>query len=141
MAVDKILVAYDKSDCAKRALDLAIDVAGNNPDAHVDVTYVVPIPMLDNAQVSDFQEILEHMIEDGKQVLSKAIDELDTDVEVDGFVMTGVSPATEIIRLVEQNDYDVIVIGNRGLNGIKEYMGSVSHKVLHGVQIPVLIAK
>ena len=55
--------------------------------------------------------------------------------------MTGVSPATEIIRLVEQNDYDVIVIGNRGLNGIKEYMGSVSHKVLHGVQIPVLIAK
>lgn len=141
MAVDKILVAYDKTDGAKSALNVALDVAGNNPNAHVDLTYVVPIPMLDNAQVSDFQEILEHMIEEGKKVLTEAIDALDTDVDVDGFVMTGVSPATEIIRLVEQNDYDLIVIGNRGLGGVKEYMGSVSHKVLHGVNIPVLIAK
>lgn len=141
MAIEKILVAFDKSDGAKRALDLAISVAGNNENARVDVTYVVPIPMLDNGQISDFQEILDQMIADGKQVLSAVIDELDTDIEVEGFLMTGVSPATEIIRLCEQSDYDMVVIGNRGLSGLKEYMGSVSHKVLHGVQIPVLIAK
>ena len=141
MAVEKILVAFDKSEGGKRALDLAIDIAGNNEKVHVDVTYVVPIPLLENGQMNDFQEILDEMIENGKKVLSAAIDEINADVNVDGFIMTGVSPATEIIRLVEQNKYDMVVIGNRGLSGLKEYMGSVSHKVLHGVDIPVLIAK
>ncbi|MFR5195727.1 MAG: universal stress protein [Eggerthella lenta] len=32
-------------------------------------------------------------------------------------------------------------MGNRGLSGLKEYMGSVSHKLLHASPIPVLIAK
>mgnify|MGYP002231587539 CR=1 FL=1 len=56
-------------------------------------------------------------------------------------LMTGVNPATEIIKLTEQRDYDMVVIGNRGLVGLKEYMGSVSHKLLHASPIPVLIAK
>ena len=56
-------------------------------------------------------------------------------------LITGTNPATEIVKLIDQGDYDLVVIGNRGLSGMKEYMGSVSHKVLHGSSVPVLIAK
>ena len=55
--------------------------------------------------------------------------------------MTGTNPANEIVKLTKDRPCDLIVIGNRGLTGMKEYLGSVSHKVLHLVDIPVLIAK
>ena len=56
-------------------------------------------------------------------------------------LLTGANPATEIVKLVDQRSYDHLIVGNRGLSGLKEYMGSVSHKVLHASKIPVLIAK
>ena len=65
----------------------------------------------------------------------------DVAARTETLLMTGVNPATEIIKLTEQRDYDMVVIGNRGLVGLKEYMGSVSHKVLNGTSLPVLIAR
>ena len=56
-------------------------------------------------------------------------------------LLTGANPASEILRLADQREYDMIVIGNRGLSGLKEYTGSVSHKVLAGAKVPVLVVK
>ena len=50
MAANKILVAYDESEVATRALKMAADLAVHNPEAHVDVVYVIPIPLLDESQ-------------------------------------------------------------------------------------------
>ena len=47
MAVNKLLVAFDESEGADRALAMAASLAAVNPEAHVDVVYVVPIPLLD----------------------------------------------------------------------------------------------
>ncbi|MEG1197296.1 MAG: universal stress protein [Raoultibacter sp.] len=35
----------------------------------------------------------------------------------------------------------MVIIGSRGLSGIKEHLGSMSYKILHGSTAPVLIAK
>ena len=43
MAVNKLLVAFDESEGADRALAMAASLAAVNPEAHVDVVYVVPI--------------------------------------------------------------------------------------------------
>ena len=102
MAVNKLLVAFDESEGADRALAMAASLAAVNPEAHVDVVYVVPIPLLDETQMANFKDILDMMISDGE---------------------------------------DLLIVGNRGLSGLKEYMGSVSHKLLHASPIPVLIAK
>ena len=59
----------------------------------------------------------------------------------DSLLLTGANPASEILRLADQREYDMIVIGNRGLSGLKEYTGSVSHKVLAGAKVPVLVVK
>ncbi len=143
MAVNTILVAYDESEGAARALDMAASLAETNPQAHIDIVYVVPIPMLDEQQMVNFREILDMMLSDGEELLAEAGQRMGEDVaaRTDSLLLTGTSPATEILKLIDQRDYDLVIVGNRGLSGLKEYMGSVSHKVLHGSSVPVLIAK
>ena len=79
MAVNKLLVAFDESEGADRALAMAASLAAVNPEAHVDVVYVVPIPLLDETQMANFKDILDMMISDvimpgldGPSLLKKA---------------------------------------------------------------------
>ena len=143
MAVDKLLVAYDGSDGSRHALEMAASIVQVNKNAHLDLVYVVPIPLLNADQMAAFQSILDMMVSDGEDLLAAATDELaDDEVErTDTLLVTGTNPASELLRLAEQRGYDLIVVGNRGLSGFKEYTGSVSHKVLAGSKIPVLVAK
>lgn len=143
MAVDKLLVAYDGSDGSRHALEMAASIARVNKNAHLDLVYVVPIPLLNADQMTAFQSILDMMVSDGEDLLAAATDELADDVveRTDTLLGTGTNPASELLRLAEQRGYDLIVVGNRGLSGFKEYTGSVSHKVLAGSKIPVLVAK
>ncbi|MCE4957365.1 universal stress protein [Macrococcoides caseolyticum] len=51
-------------------------------------------------------------------------------------------PKETIIKVGNSTVYDMLVMGSRGLNAIQEMvMGSVSHKVVKEVKIPVLIVK
>lgn len=142
MAMKNILVAVDASEGADKALSLAADIAEPNPETHIDLVTVVPIPLLDDQQMMNFKSILDMMMADGEDLLSEAVGKMgEVEDRCSTLILTGQNPATEIIKLIEKNAYDLVVIGNRGLSGIKEYMGSVSHKVLHGSVAPVLIAK
>lgn len=143
MAVNNLLVAFDESEGSHCALRMAAALAETNPAAHVDIVYVVPIPLFDDNQKNDFKEILDMMISDGEDLLAEASAEIGANIadRVDSLLLTGVNPATEILKLIEQRPYDLIVVGNRGLSGLREYMGSVSYKILHESKIPVLIVK
>lgn len=143
MKATKMLVAVDESEGAKHALDMAAALAEPNSEAQLDLVYVVPIPLLDEAQTESFREVLDMMIADGKDIITAMKDDLSEDLasRTDTLLLTGVNPATEILKLIDQGDYDLVVMGNRGLSGFKEYMGSVSLKVLNGSTIPVLVVK
>ena len=136
MAVDKMLVAFDESEGSKKALKTASELAAANPNAHIDLVYVVPIPMLNSDQMASFQSILDLMISDGEDLLAAAASDMGDDVasRTDSLLLTGTNPASEILRLADQREY-------RGLSGLKEYTGSVSHKVLAGAKVPVLVVK
>ena len=51
------------------------------------------------------------------------------------------SPAYVILNHAKEYNCDLIVMGSRGLSGIKEFLGSVSHKITQRSQIAVLIIK
>ncbi|WP_414044133.1 universal stress protein [Macrococcus sp. EM39E] len=52
------------------------------------------------------------------------------------------NPKEIIINIANTGTFDMLVIGNRGLNAIQEMvMGSVSHKVVKEVNLPVLVVK
>ena len=142
MAMNKILAAVDATEGGRRALDLAVEVTDGNPNAQVDVVYVVPIPLLDDSQMTSFRSILDMMMDDGKKLLEEAIGAHEEAADrLNPMLITGTNPASEIIKQANKDGYDLVVIGSRGLSGMKEYVGSVSHKVIHGSDVPVLIAK
>jgi len=50
--------------------------------------------------------------------------------------------AKTVIQFANQNSFDLVVIGSRGLNPVKGMLlGSVSSKIAQQVTIPVLIVK
>lgn len=51
-------------------------------------------------------------------------------------------PGKQIVTRAEEGGFDLIVIGSRGLSGIKELvLGSVSHRVVNDSKVPVLVVK
>ena len=51
-------------------------------------------------------------------------------------------PASEIVRVAEEDGCDLIVLGSKGLSSIKAFLlGSVADTVVHHAHCPVLIVK
>ena len=47
-----------------------------------------------------------------------------------------------IVSFAEKNNYDMIVVGSRGMGIVKEsFLGSTSSHVVHDAKIPVLVVK
>ncbi|MEG2517403.1 MAG: universal stress protein [Raoultibacter sp.] len=142
MAQKNILVAFDGSDLSVKALEMAIEYARFNPEIHLDVAYVVPIPVLPEIDQEHLADLIEMIAEDGRKILYQAQDLLgDLTERSETLLVKGTDPASELLKLIDVNDYYLVIVGSRGLSGIKGYLGSVSHKVLHNADIPVLIAK
>jgi nucleotide-binding universal stress UspA family protein len=52
------------------------------------------------------------------------------------------NPADVIARIANQQDYDLIVLGSRGISTDKaEKLGSVCHNVIHNASCPVLVVR
>ena len=133
-----ILVAYDGSETSKRAIDTAADLIAPDARIHLDIVNVVSIPMLSDDQASSFAAILDLMKSDAEEVLADALNQFEGRHQL---LVLGTDVASEIAKLIEKNGYDMVVIGSRGLSGMKQYLGSVSHKLLGATKVPVLVVK
>ncbi|MGG6312992.1 universal stress protein [Paenibacillus macerans] len=144
MLFTKIVAAYDGSKAANKALDKAIELSKLSPGAMLEVLHVydfprfyvadgfAPVPASMN---KDFYELAERTAEEAKNRLQAA--GLEPKVE-----MEQGPPAESILDYAKKNGADLIVIGSRGLGGIREFvLGSVSHNVVQHAQIPVLVVK
>ncbi|MBU5466222.1 universal stress protein [Virgibacillus sp. MSJ-26] len=75
------------------------------------------------------------------KVLSDARENFESDIPIGYQTLIG-HAAHAIIDYAKQDDTDLIVIGNRGINGIKKLvMGSVSQKVTNDAECAVLVVK
>jgi 3-phenylpropionate/trans-cinnamate dioxygenase ferredoxin reductase subunit len=62
------------------------------------------------------------------------------DVEVVKRAVQG-DPAERICELAEAEDVQLVVVGNKGMSGVRRFLGSVPNKVAHEVPSDVLIVK
>jgi 3-phenylpropionate/trans-cinnamate dioxygenase ferredoxin reductase component len=62
------------------------------------------------------------------------------DVEVERRAVEG-DPAQRICELAESEDAQLVVVGNKGMSGVRRFLGSVPNKVAHEVPGDVLIVK
>jgi nucleotide-binding universal stress UspA family protein len=133
----KILVAYDGSDGAKRALDQAAELAHNGASVSVlSVAELLPqfgraAPML----VPEEDEERKQELREAKAALAgKGIDASIVERKGDA--------ATMIIGEAEHENAEVIVMGTRGLNSAQRWLlGSVSSKVVEHAPCNVMIVR
>ncbi len=153
-----ILVPYDGSEHAQHALQAAFGVAGRDKPADVTVLNVTDEIEFDNSTfqvaarmagvpaISEetaesvrekyFSEHRDHVEKQIEEFFESVPDNIDVHITV-----LGGRPQEVIHEYAEENDFDCIVMGRRGLGAIRGALGSVSYSVLRSTELPVLIVK
>jgi nucleotide-binding universal stress UspA family protein len=132
-----ILVAWDGSRHARRALDEAIDIARTQGSRLTLLTVAAPIRVLAGPYVPPVPEdelarAAERIADEGEAVVPEGI-------PVSSRTAEG-HPGAELVNRAEAADHDLIVMGSRGRGALRSaVLGSVSHYVLNHARVPVLI--
>lgn len=131
-----ILLAYDGSEHSKKAAQLVRGLR----EAHGARLFVVhayePVP--DYLGEPLYQALLSQRLERAEGVLEEAKALVG---EAEGEVLEG-EAAEAILRAAEAHRADLIVMGTRGLGGLKGvFLGSQSQKVVAHAPCPVLLAR
>ena len=137
---DKILVPLDGSEHSICALEKAVQIAkkfdGKITLIHVySVSYFVITPTQIYRYVQAIRKNGANILADGKK-RDKA-----EGIQVETLMREGHS-VEEILKMVREGDFNLVVIGARGISRIKEIlMGSVSDGVTKHASCPVLVVK
>ena len=139
----RILVPFDGSEPAEAALELAVDL---HDEAEIVVLYVLD-PMIDYSRRRAFpgytmadefkneRERAEALLEAAKKRWGGERDNLETDIDAG-------SPARAIVRYVDEEDIDHVVMGSHGRDrAARILLGSVAENVARRSPVPVTIAR
>lgn len=124
----KILLPTDGSMECQKTLDIAEDLA-KKFDGEITIFHVF-----------DYHVVTTE--EEGKEMLEKAVEYFEKKgVKVNSKIVKGY-PAADIIDEAEKGGYDVMIMCTHGMTAGKRFLlGSVTNKVLHHVNIPMLIVR
>ena len=141
----KMLLATDGSEEAELAARAAVELA-NSTSSELHVVYVEPLPdfMKSGAGTPGFDRELYEMIEkEARETLRKLM----WRVKVAGGIIAGSHlrmgvVAEEIVAFAEELEVDLIIVGSRGLRGIRRTLaGSVSESVFRHARCPVMVVR
>jgi nucleotide-binding universal stress UspA family protein len=145
----KILLATDGSKEASLALTTAADLAkSTNSELHV--SYVFPTAVqrpFPNPITARPTEVRQHELEEAMQQAQEFLDKQVERVKEEGVTVAEAHllrgrPDREVVHLSEEIGAGLIVMGSRGLGGVRRaLMGSVSDSVVRHAHCPVLIVR
>jgi ubiquinone biosynthesis protein len=122
--VSRVLVATDRSETAEVAVRFAAEMATRFGADLVLVQVVVPPATTSVTMVEDLVRHARDLV--GEKGF--------------GTVVVGEDPAKAIIDAAETENVDVVVVGNVGMSGRKEFLlGNVPNRVSHGTRRTVVI--
>lgn len=140
----KILVPTDGSDFAKKAEHVALEMAKLMDSEIIAVSiiensFVNGLPLDD--EVYELNTILKEDSENNIKEFEHMDDEEDFNVKITSIIKEG-SPAKEILKVAEEENVDLIVIGSSGKSRFDKFlMGSVADKVSKHAHCSVLVAR
>ena len=139
----KILVATDGSDNSERALLEAKKYAEYSTADLTILSIIKPLGYTTlGYQAISIDETNQTLEEIGESLLKESLALFENfKGKVNAKLRRG-SPADEILNEAEEGDYDLIIMGSRGLGAFsRTILGSVSNKVLNHTRRNVLIIK
>ena len=130
-----ILLAADGSENSFRAAEETLNFI--NEDTTVTILNVIQIEKSKDAVLHGGNTINQQ-----KDKIAKVIELYESNnVDYNVIFERGI-PEESVVKVSNSGDYNIIVLGNRGLDALKGMMmGSVSHKVAKKANIPVMIVK
>lgn len=139
----KILLGYDGSENAKRALDRAIALS-RAKGASLRVVVAVSTVLTVYGPTAPYYPpgYPEQIMKEGKKLLDVAVNKArEAGCKVSGSVEDA-HPSEIILRLADTEGIDLIVLGRRGISGVERLlMGGVSSSVVNHSKCDVLIVK
>ncbi len=146
---EKILVAIDGSEHSERAAEAGIEIA-KLYGSGITVLYVVdiskeniPLGDLVSDAVGDPFSVMRNALQKQGDEATKRIEEMAKKVGVPVVkkIIEGY-PAESIIRIAEEGNMSLIVVGHIGATGLDRFLlGSVADKVVRNSKVPVLVVR
>ncbi|QSO46417.1 universal stress protein [Alicyclobacillus mengziensis] len=138
----RFLVPIDGSVHSTKAVETAIELIQSlRQKPFVTLLHVNHTPpIIDNYDVNiDIEEVVKR---EGQKILRPASERLKAmGIRFEAISLKG-EPVNQICALAKKGDYDMVIMGSRGLGRVSELvLGSVSRQVIQHVQCPVLITK
>jgi len=154
MIFQKILVPLDGSEHSERALEAAVQIAKKfnsklvlltayrvtvAPVTNPELTMHTPVIVPDASSTTLAIETTRNL---SKKILSEAEAKVRSEtIEVETELAEG-NAVEEIVKKSKEGNFDLIVMGARGLSTIKKlFIGSISEGVIKNSPCPVLIVK
>ena len=142
----KILLPTDGSKFAEKAAEHAIWIASKS-GAEIIVLNVIETSSLVGLPAEDLIVRIKEMLkEEGRRSLeriSEMVTEEEKELKIEDIKVTlkteEGSPADAILKTVEKEDVDLVVMGTSGKHGLDRFLlGSVTEKVVRSAKCPVL---
>ena len=131
-SINKLLIAYDSSEQSKKALEVAVNLCQHFKNAKMTILNI------ENRELHRLEPELAKEI--GEKILAEASTAIDG-VTCDTRLEFG-SPGEMILKISKMDDYDLIVLGSRGLSSIKRFFtGSVGTFVSMNAERSVLLVR
>jgi nucleotide-binding universal stress UspA family protein len=142
----KILLATDGSKEARLAAQAAAELS-RDTGSEVHIAYVLPSPRELRGYHLYSREVMGSVLEQAEGEARSLLEEQAKQIGASGGKLAEThlergEPDKEIVRLSEELGVGTIVIGSRGLGGLRRaLMGSVSESVVRHAHCPVLIVR
>jgi len=142
----RIVVGTDGSETAQEAVRQATDLAKQVGASLGVVSAFEPVPQSrlreERQQVPDDMAHTVGPREDVDATLAEAAEDIKKNgVDVKTFARQG-DPADAILDVAEDENADLIIVGNKGMTGAKRFLlGSVPNKVSHHAPCSVMIVR
>jgi nucleotide-binding universal stress UspA family protein/HSP20 family molecular chaperone IbpA len=142
----KILLATDGSEDSELAARAAADLAKSS-GSELHVVYVQPMPERHSRPMRFAVDLPPQVVESVEQEGRSKLEKLGQKMRQESSEVTQAHarvglPAAEIVTLAEKVGAGLIVMGSRGLGGVRRaLMGSVSDSVVRNAHFPVLVVR
>lgn len=136
----KIVAAIDLTEDSKLVIDRAQEIT-NSQQAELHVMHIIePLGYAYGGDIPmDLTEVQQQLESHARDQLKRLGENLQIN-ESNQHIIVG-RPETEIHRLAEEQDFDLIVVGSHGRHGIQLLLGSTANGVLHGASCDVLAVR
>jgi nucleotide-binding universal stress UspA family protein len=138
----RVLIPYDGSEQADAALDHAVT---NHDDAELVLLHVLDFvesgygAAPEAALASYWDEWYEQARASAEEMLTTTAESIDADTDTD--IVVG-RPARSIIKYIDENDINAVVIGSHGREEISRILlGSVAETVVRRSPVPVTVVR